>query len=266
MRFSFMTFSCPDLTWGEVLDVAKRFNYDGVEPRAQAKQNHGIEATSSPGQRAALRKMADDADIAIACLATSCSYTAATPGELSRMMADSRALIALAHDIGAPAMRVFGGVIPQGMTRDAAEKQVADCLAALAPEAAAAGVTLCVETHDSWCDARDLARVLSRVAHPNAAANWDIMHPVNAAGMAMDDAFAALRHFIRHVHFHDGKRTAKGGLDLCPIGEGIVDHRRAVQLLQSIGYQGFLSGEWIAWEPWQTHLPRELATMKSYLT
>ncbi|HPD17210.1 MAG TPA: sugar phosphate isomerase/epimerase family protein [Planctomycetota bacterium] len=265
MRFSFMTFSCPELTWPEVLGVAKRFGYDGVEPRAQAKHAHGIETTATPAQRAELRRMAEDAGIAVACLATSCSYTAPTAGELSRMMADSRALIALAHDLGAPTMRVFGGVIPKGMSRDEATHQVADCLSQLAEEARVAGVALCVETHDSWCDARDLARVLSLVAHPSVRANWDIMHPVNAAGMTMDAAFAALRPFIRHVHFHDGKRNDKGGLDLCPIGTGIIDHRRAVQLLQSVDFQGHLSGEWIAWEPWQTHLPRELATMKSYL-
>ncbi len=265
MKFSFMTFSCPNLTWGEVLGIATRFGYDGVEPRAQSKHAHGIETTSSPGQRAALRRMADDAGVAIACLATSCSYTAATAGELSRMMADSRALIALAHDIGAPTMRVFGGQIPQGMDRPAAEKQVSECLAALAEEARAADVILCVETHDSWCNANDLARVLGLVAHPNVRANWDIMHPVNAGGMTMDAAFAALRPYVRHVHFHDGQRNAKGRLDLCPIGQGIVDHRRAIQLLRGIDFKGFLSGEWINWEPWQNHLPRELATMRSYL-
>ncbi len=266
MQFSFMTFSCPDLTWAEVLDAAHRLGYDGVEPRAQAKHLHGIEPTTTAGQRGLLRRMAEDADVAIACLATSCSYTAATPAELSRMMADSRALIALAHDIGATTMRVFGGNIPQGMTRDAAATQLADSLAALAPEARAAGVTLCVETHDSWCNARDLAAVIERVGHPNVRVNWDIMHPVNAAGMTMDEAFDALRPDIRHVHFHDGARNAKGGLDLCPIGQGIIDHKRAIELLRTIPYKGYLSGEWIAWEPWQTHLPRELATMKSYLT
>lgn len=265
MRFSFMTFSCPELPWPEVLAAAKRFGYDGVEPRAQARHAHGVETTATPAQRATLRKMAEDAGIAVACLATSCSYTAADPAELARMMDESRALIALAHDVGAPTMRVFGGVVPREMARDRAEEQLADSLAALAPEAAAAGVTLCVETHDSWCDARELARVLGRVAQPSVRANWDLMHPVNAAGMTMDEAFAALRPFIRHVHFHDGARNAQGGLDLCPIGTGIVDHRRAVELLRSIGYAGYLSGEWIAWEPWRTHLPRELATMKSYV-
>ncbi|HUT35683.1 MAG TPA: sugar phosphate isomerase/epimerase family protein [Planctomycetota bacterium] len=264
MKFSFMTFSCPDLTWAEVLDVARRLGYDGVEPRAQAKHLHGVEPSTTAGQRALLRRMAEDADVGIACLATSCSYTAPTPAELSRMMADSRALIALAHDLGAPTMRVFGGGIPQGMTRDTAATQLADSLAALAPEARAAGVTLCVETHDSWCNAHDLAAVIERVGHPNVRVNWDIMHPVNAAGMTMDEAFDVLRPDIRHVHFHDGTRGDKG-TQLCPIGQGFIDHRRAVALLRSIGYDGYLSGEWINWEPWQTHLPRELATMKSYL-
>jgi sugar phosphate isomerase/epimerase len=263
MKFSFMTFSCPELTWGEVLAAAKRFGYDGVEPRAQAKHAHGIEATTSPGQRAAMRRAAGNAGIAISCLATSCRYAVASAGELERMMADSRALIELAHDIGAPCLRVFGGQIPQGMSRDDAAKKVADALAALAPKAFEAGVTLCVETHDSWCDARELARVLDRVGHPNVKANWDIMHPVRA-GQTMDEAFTALRRYIRHCHFHDGKETDKG-FQLCPIGEGVVDHRRAVQLLEGIGFQGHMSGEWIDWEPWATHLPRELATMKSYV-
>ncbi len=264
MKFSFMTFSCPELKWGEVLGVAKRFGYDGVEPRAQAKHAHGVEVAANAGQRAAIKRMAEDAGVAVACLATSCSYMAAARGDLDTMMAASRALIALAHDIGAPTMRVFGGNIPQGMTRDHAATQLAESLAALAPDAQAAGVTLCVETHDSWCNANDLARVIARVGHPNVQVNWDIMHPVNAGGMTMDEAFAALRPYVRHIHFHDGKRGAKG-LDLCPIGQGIVDHKRAVELLRGVGYQGYLSGEWIAWEPWQTHLPRELATMKSYL-
>ena len=66
-----------------------------------------------------------------------------------------------------------------------------------------------------------------------------------------------------HVHFHDGT-TREGRLDLVPIGQGEIDHRRAVQLLGSSGYDGYLSGEWIGWEPFETHLPRELKTMRSY--
>ncbi len=262
MRYSFMTFSCPELDWGQVLATARRFGYDGVEPRAQANHAPGIETTASADGRAAIRQRAADAGIAISCLATSCRYAMADEAELEQMMEDSRALIDLARDIGAPCMRVFGGGIAEGMSREDAVTQVADCLAQLAPQAAEAGVTLCVETHDSWCDANDLARVIERVGHPSVQVNWDIMHPYRA-GMAIDEAFAAIGPYVRHCHFHDGKPKDEGG-GLCPIGEGFVDHRRAIELLTGIGFEGHLSGEWINWEAWETHLPRELAAMKGY--
>ncbi|GAG47584.1 unnamed protein product, partial [marine sediment metagenome] len=98
---------------------------------------------------------------------------------------------------------------------------------------------------------------------PSIAVNWDIMHPVWVAKATMDEAFGALRPWIRHVHFHDGAKSGRG-LELVPIGEGEIDHRRAVQLLKASSYEGYLSGEWINWEPHETHLPRELAAMKRY--
>ena len=261
MKFSFMTFSCPELAWDDVLAVARRFGYDGVEPRAQANHAHGVETTASADERALIRRKADHAGIDISCLATSCRYTLADPAELAQMMDDSRALIALARDIGAPCLRVFGGGIPEGMSRVDAVAQVADCLASLAPAAQAADVVLCVETHDSWCDARELARVISRVGHPHVQVNWDIMHPVRA-GMSMDEAYEAIGAFARHCHFHDGRQLDKG-LELCPVGEGVVDHRRAVEILTRAGFEGHMSGEWINWEPWETHLPREIAAMRA---
>jgi len=264
MRYSFMTFSCPELAWGQVLEVAARFGYDGVEPRAQADHAHGIETTASAAQRAAVRQQADEAGIAVACLATSCRYVIPDAAERAAMLETSRAHIDLARDVGAPCMRVFGGSIPEGMSREEATALVADCLAELAPHAADAGVTLCVETHDSWCDANDLRTAIDRVGEPSIRVNWDVMHPYRA-GMAIDEAFAALEPHIRHCHVHDGRPKAEGG-GLCPIGEGFVDHGRAIELLAGIGFEGYLSGEWINWEPWESHLPRELAAMKALET
>jgi sugar phosphate isomerase/epimerase len=79
----------------------------------------------------------------------------------------------------------------------------------------------------------------------------------------MSEAYDVLHPWIGHVHFHDGvDRTGK--LDMVPVGEGVIDHKRAVELLAGADFDGYLSGEWINWEPWQDHLPRELATMKGY--
>jgi len=79
----------------------------------------------------------------------------------------------------------------------------------------------------------------------------------------MDSAFAALKPWVRHVHFHDGS-VSPDKIELKPVGAGDIDHRRAVELLLAIKYDGYLSGEWINWEPSEIHLPRELAMMRRY--
>ena len=58
---------------------------------------------------------------------------------------------------------------------------------------------------------------------------------------------------------HDGVGS---NVKFGPIGTGDIDHKRAVELLLSAGFEGYLSGEWINWEPSDIHLPRELHTMK----
>ena len=70
-------------------------------------------------------------------------------------------------------------------------------MAGLADDAKAAGVTLCVETHDSWCDANHLVAAIERVAHPNVQINWDIMHPVRVAGAMSARGVASSRVAVR---------------------------------------------------------------------
>jgi len=257
MKYSFMSFSTPSLSLEDMLDVARRYGYDGIEPRLDAKHAHGIEVGATAREREAARKLSLDKGVQIACLATSVRF--ADPAETEEMIRQTHDRIDLAADVGATVIRVFGGRIPEGITRDQAVEQLVRSLLRVADHAAERGVTICLETHDDWCDPAHVAAVLSRVNHPAVAANWDIMHPVKRGGATVETAFGTLKPWIRHLHIHDG--TDAG---LVPIGTGDIDHRRAVELLRSVNYDGFLSGEWINWEPYEVHLPRELATMKSW--
>jgi sugar phosphate isomerase/epimerase len=256
MKYSFMSFSTPELTLAETLEVARKYGYDGIEPRLDSNHAHGIEVTATAVERGALKKQADDAGISLCCLATSLKFANAATADDTVSQAYER--IDLAGDLGVPVIRVFGGSFPD-MNREQAIEQMASTLSRVADHAQQRGVTICCETHDVWCNPADLAAVLSRVNHTAVACNWDIMHPVRVAGVTMDFAFETLKPWIRHIHVHDG--DADGML---PIGTGIIDHRRAIELLKTIGYTGFLSGEWIKWEPYEVHLPRELAAMKAY--
>jgi len=256
-----MTFSTPGLSLTQTLEVAKQYGFDGIEPRLDAKHAHGIEAGISAAQRCAARKQAEDAGIKIACLATSLRY--ADPDQSKETERRTRERIDLAADVGVPVMRVFGGQIPDGLSRDKAADLLVDSLSAVADQAEERGVTLCMETHDDWCDPTQVADVLERINRLCIAANWDIMHPVHVAGASIHESFEALKPWIRHLHVHDGAGEDKE-FGLVPIGEGVVDHLRALELLKTIDYEGFISGEWINWDPYEEHLPRELATLKRY--
>ncbi len=261
MKYAFMSFSAPAASLDELLAMAAEYGYDGVEPRIDSDHAHGIEVDLLPDERQAVLDLAEETGIAICCIATSCRL--ADPEVVQEMLPVAHDAIDLAGDLKCPCIRVFGGAVRKGLRRDQSSRMLAGALSQLGNHAAERGVTVCLETHDDWCDPRHVAAVLEKVAHPNIAVNWDIMHPVRAAGVTMDEAFEALQPWIRHVHVHDGA-CSRERLEFRPIGEGDIDHRTAVRLLRESGYEGFLSGEWINWTPAEEHLPTERQTLRQY--
>jgi sugar phosphate isomerase/epimerase len=255
-----MSFSTPEQKLDQVLATAQRHGYDGVELRIDSNHAHGIELASTSAQRAAARLAAANSGIDVCCVATGARF--ADPDTAPGNVALAAAAIDLAADLGAGVIRVFGGAIPAGVSRERAADSVARSLTALATVAEARAVDVALETHDDWCDPRTVAGVLRQVNHPRIGANWDYQHSTRVAKSSVADAFAVLRPFVKHVHFHDGTMSADK-LEFLPVGKGAYDHAGVLRLLHSMGYSGFLSGEWINWEPAEVHLPRELAAMKA---
>jgi sugar phosphate isomerase/epimerase len=259
MRFAFMSFSTPEMNLQQMLSLAEELGYDGIEPRLDADHKHGVEVECSAEERESIRERVAESEVSLACLATSCRF--ADPQERDRMLEDAHERIDLAGDVGAPCIRVFGGRYPESLSREETIDGLAEALGALADHADGRGVTVALETHDAWCDPAHVAEVLRRVDHPAVGANWDIMHPVRTGLATIEESFEALAPWIRHLHVHDGL-FGEAGMELVPIGEGQVDHGRALALLGGTGFDGFVSGEWINWEPAEVHLPRELAALR----
>ncbi len=263
MKYSFMTFSCPEMDLTGLLDLAEKVGYEGVELRIDAGHGHGVEVDTDKERRREIREQAKDAGIAISCVATSCKFADAESGE--QTIAEARERICLAADVGAPVVRVFGGPFGDESTREEAIDGMAERLDAVAELAEELGVTVCLETHDAWSDPRHVAAVLEKVDRRSIGANWDVIHPVRRGLATVAESFEALGPWIRHLHIHDGVQADDGGMVLRPIGEGIVDHKLVLKCLKSIHYRGYLSGEWIRWsDTYDVHLPRELATLKQY--
>lgn len=267
MKYAFMSSSCPQWTFEQMLAGAAQYGYAGVELRVGWGHKFNIDGNTSADDRAQARHKAEASGIAICCISTG----AKTSDSATAKLADEEVTTAIniAHDLGSPYVRVFGGMFPDTITRAQAMASVITNLGRLAEVAAKKQVTLVLETHDAWCDPHHVAEILWRVSHPNLMCNWDYQHTSRVAKVSVDEAFGAVKPFIRHVHFHDGTMDADK-LVFLPIGQGAYDHKRVLQLLRGMNYDGFISGEWISnfWaDPAdnapEVHLPRELAAIKA---
>ncbi len=263
MKYAFMSFSCPESSLDELIATAKKFGYDAIELRIDANHRHGVEVKTDAATRRQIKEKMLYSGIELCGLATSSRYS--DPETRDEMIQATYDAIDLASDTGCKYIRVFGGAFPENISRDQAIDAVADSLNKLAPHAVERGVVICMETHDAWCDPEHVAAVMKKVNSSAVAVNWDIMHPVRTAGKTIDEAFEVLKPWIRYCHFHDGiwEDELPRKISFRPISQGLVDHQRVLELLAGIGYEGFVSGEWIKRdEPFEHYLPRELATLK----
>lgn len=259
MNYAFMSFSCPEADLKTALKTAEDLGYSGFEPRVDSGHRHGIELTMDANARREVRAVAEESPVRLCCLAT--SVRLAGKSTLKQNMEDARRAIELCSDLGIPRIRIFGGPVEEDDTYTDAIERMAEALTRLSDEIAEANVTLCLETHDHWCDPQHVAAVMGRCGGKHVGVNWDVMHTRLAAHFSEEESVAVLVPYIKHVHIHGGTYIPK--LSFSPIGTGAIDHRAVLRELMRIGYDGYLSGEWIGWDE-PDYLRTEIATMHRY--
>lgn len=205
---------------------------------------HGLELRAHPeepvhpgiGGDERARVAAQFAAAGVVVLAVAGYVRVAAPGgpeDDGPVLADGRALLELAHDLGAPFVRVFpGGAEDDPAGSDAA---AARRLAALAPIAADLGVRVLLETHDSHRTGADAARVLTAVGHASVGALWDVLHTWRGG----EEPGTTHRLLAPHLGYVQVKDVASGA-DATPLppGVGVLPLARVVGLLARAGDEG----------------------------
>jgi len=264
MKFAFMTFSCRDSKFDEVLSIAKTYGYDGIELRTGGGHKHGVEPGMDKAFLQEAKRKAAEKGIDICCVATPCKLALAEDWQQTMDIAKSS--IDFAAEVGAPVIRVFGGKLDGEHQREETFERLTNSLIQLSKQAADANVTVCLETHDSWSCPKIVAKVMQAVNKPSVAVNWDALHTTVRGKIKEEESFTILRPWIKHVHAHDGILGESGRYSFKSFGEGAADYSAVIRVLKDSGYTGYVSGEWIDWaDPYDVHLPRELATLKKFL-
>ncbi|MEV0845637.1 sugar phosphate isomerase/epimerase family protein [Streptomyces sp. NPDC049954] len=258
MKLAFSTLGVPGMPIPEVVRLAADNGYHGVELRAHPEEplHPGVGAEE---RAAAVREFAA-AGIEIVGVA---GYVAmAEPGEDAPRIAELRALLELARDLGAPFVRVFpGGGTEQ--SEEEADATAARRLGVGAEYAAELGVRILLETHDSHRTGAAATRVLGTVGHKSTGALWDVMHTW-LGGEQPADSYLALAPYLGYVQVKD----IASAQDTTPLalGAGVLPLTEVVETLTREGWDGWLCWEYEKrWYPQAVALPEQLAAGAFYL-
>jgi len=246
MKLAFSSLAAPDQPLATFLQQVANAGYDGVELRGKDRKH--LDPSMSAKERADVCHLLADMCLEAAAVT---SYVVLAPDSADRTKAQATlaAYIDLAHDVGSPLLRVFGGRVPQGQDRAAVERRMADLLLSVADRAAAADVDLCVETHDDFMRAEDLARVLRMARHLNICALWDVNNQFES-GEPVARGMELLGDRLGYLHVKDSFPLPNGKRQLCFLGAGDVPIAQVVQMLKARDFGGYLVVEWEkAWHP-----------------
>ncbi|NOZ23198.1 MAG: TIM barrel protein [Planctomycetes bacterium] len=229
MKLSLLSFQLgKDMNLDKLLEVVTNSGIPGIEFRAELDHKHGVELDTTPAQRAEVRKKCEDAGVSICCIATGCKFQSMEETERQENVDRGKRFVDLAHDVGAPRIRVFGDRFGEN-DKNTVVHNVGDCLRQLGEHAEGSGVDVCLEMHGdfyNWTYAKGAIEVAD---HPRVG----IVHncdPREAKDGPVKDSIDQVKGHIRHVHIHD-------------LESGKYPYKEFFAIMKSLGYRGFMSLE-----------------------
>ena len=242
MRISFSTIGCPDCDWVDIYSMATDFHFDGIEIRGIGRNVFAPTAAPFLPRRidSSIAKLAE-LHLSISCLSSNTTIR----DEESRTIAYTEIsdLIDLAEKLSCPYIRILADR-DAVVTAEVNDDEVTEALLKLADMAKGRGVTLLCETNGVYADTTRLKKLLDRVNRPEVAALWDMHHPYRYFGEAPQKTVDTLGDYIKHVHVKDST-LIDGVLTYKMMGEGDMPIYDMLDALSAIGYDGFISLEWV---------------------
>ncbi|MFF7183893.1 sugar phosphate isomerase/epimerase family protein [Streptomyces sp. NPDC008222] len=257
MKLAFSTLGVPGLPVADVVRLATTHGYHDVELRTHPEEP--VHPGLGPAERAAVA--AEFASSGVEILGLAGYACVAAPGDDAPVLAEIRALLELARDLGAPFVRVFPGGTEQ--RPEEADAIAARRLGTAAEYAADLDVRILLETHDSHRTGADVLRILGAVGHRHVGALWDVMHTW-LGGEQPQETYAALCTYLGYVQVKD--ITSADDRTPLPLGAGVLPLTECVEVLSRHGWDGWLCWEYEKrWHETATPLPELLDAGRDHL-
>lgn len=210
-----------------ILTKLPAVGFEGVELRTT--HAHGVEVSLSDAERAAVRRRFSDSGLELAGLGSAFEYHSDDPAEVRRNIEGTKEYIHLAHDVGAPGIKVRPNGIPKGTDPEATFRQIGESLLEVGEYGEGFGVEIRVEVHGrETATFPAFARIMNHAKHRNVTVCWN-SNPTDLIDGSIEPAFRMVADRIGLVHINE-------------LHSG-YPYRTLFRLLKESGYQGFTLAE-----------------------
>ncbi|MCL2054118.1 MAG: AMP-binding protein [Oscillospiraceae bacterium] len=243
MKISFSTLGCPDFDWADIYSMAKDLGFDGIEIRGLGGDIFAVKAKPfTANQLPKTIQKLKSLNIEIPCLSSGCCFK--DESRLEQNLEEVKQYIELAQKLNTPYIRILADLnpAPEGEVHD---EIIINGLKRVAEIAENTNVTALVETNGIYADTKRLRAVLDAVNSKSVQALWDINHPFRFMNESATQTVENLGSYIKYVHVKDSIATESGKIEYRLMGEGDLPLGEMFGALRSIGYDGYLSLEWV---------------------
>ena len=202
MHLGLVTYNlAKDWDFDTCLAKCEELGYEGIEFRTT--HAHGVEPSLSAKEREAMAAKAAKTPVKLVSLGSTCEYHSADPDEVKRNIAESKAFIDLAADLGILGVKVRPNGLPEGVPVEDTLKQIGMALKQVGDYAAEKGVEIFVEVHGRGTSHPPYMHTIFATAdHPSVGACWNC-NATDIVDGSITEYFTLIRPWIKTVHIHD---------------------------------------------------------------
>ena len=249
MKISFSTLACPDWSVAQIVEIAARYKYDGIELRFVEGEDSLWKLPAFAQGLAETKMLFKDRGLAIPCVDTSCRFHWVEEQERRRWIEEGERMSDLAAELHAPGIRVFGDTIQPQADRASTQAWIADSIHTLAEKIEPKGVQVWLETHGDFSSSAGTKAIITGTKSSSVGVIWDPVNSFIADNEQPRAGAATLGPTIKHVHVKDVTRNSQGWTYDLP-GKGQFPLRELLESLKALRYESFLSFEWEKkWHP-----------------
>jgi sugar phosphate isomerase/epimerase len=247
VKVAFSTIACPTWTLDRVADAAERWGYQGVELRTFGPADTRLACEPALTGREKVRSMFARAGVAIAGVATGARFDAPVfppvmgwaITDTDKSVVQAKRCVEIAHDIGAPHVRVFGFERQNNERWSSFIHRVATRLRLVVDSARHMDTTIVVENAGSFATAERLTELLDRVNLPICRACYNLVNGLQAG----DDPMKAVSSLGYRLAMARVKDLDSHGMPV-PLGEGVQPVREFVAAVAKVPTAQWLVYEW----------------------